>query len=220
MYGKTTPTRVNKLLTPNPLKIKMRQRSFILLRYQSPSSKRSTIPTNDNQEEIMLLSPHTPLLVTAVCLVCCWSANTAFAFSPPATTVKHSREHHIITSTSLHHSINRRSVFTIVPVATFATLLIPPGHNEEQYHAHADEPNNMYYKSKADEEDPLAVFGRSLQQSITTDSNNGVQQPDSNREEVDTTVTEQQQSLPQGGDLGRALMEKQQQRRIDPRTHG
>jgi len=168
----------------------------------------------------MLLSPHTPLLVAAVCLVY-WSANTAFAFSSPAT-VKHSREHHnnINTSTSLYHSINRRSVFTIVPVATFTTLLIPPGHNEEQYRAHADEPNNMYYKSKADEEDPLAVFGRSLQQSITTDSNNGVQQPDSSKEGVDTSVTEEQQSLPQGGDLGRALMEKQQERRIDPRTHG
>ena len=79
----------------------------------------------------------------------------------------------------------------IVPVATFTTLLIPPGQNEEQYHAaHADEPNNMHYKSKADEEDPLAVFGRSLQQSITTDGNNGVQQPDSSKEGADTTVTE------------------------------
>ena len=79
----------------------------------------------------------------------------------------------------------------------------------------------MHYKSKADEEDPLAVFGRSLQQSITTDGNNGgVQQPDSSKEGADTTVTEEQQSLPQGGDLGRALMEKQQERRIDPRTHG
>lgn len=97
---------------------------------------------------------------------------------------------------------------------------MPPGNNEEQYRAHADEPNNMHYKSKADEEDPLAVFGRSLQHSITTDSNNGVQQLDSSKEGVDTSVTEEQQSLPQGGDLGRALMEKQQERRIDPRTHG
>lgn len=177
-----------------------------------------------------------PLIVAVICLGH-WSTNTASAFSSPATAnVKHSSASSEHTSTSLHHSLNRRSVFTIVPTAaaitTFATLFVPPEGGDdnptnEQYRAHADEPNNLYYKSKADEEDPLAVFGRSLQQSSIIDapsiSADG-KESDLKKEGVDASksneVTGQQLLLPPGGDLGKALMEKQQQRRIDPRTHG
>ncbi len=150
------------------------------------------------------------------------SANTAFAFSPSAN-VKHSSTASEHIPTSLHYSLNRRSVFTIVPTAaatTFATLFIPPG---EKYLANADEPNNLYYKSKADEEDPLAVFGRSLQQSIIdTNTSADGKESDLNKDGANASKDEVagQQLSPPGGDLGRALMEKQQQRRIDPRTHG
>ena len=169
----------------------------------------------------MLFTHHAPLLATVACLGCFLSFSaitTAFAFSPVAN-VKNNMS---TTSTSLHYSINRRAVFTVVPVATtsaFATFFIPPsGDYDGQYLARADEPNNVYYKSKADEEDPLAVFGRSLQQSIptsTTDAQQkGVEQSNNNNK-----VTEE--LLPGGGgDLGKALLEKQKERRIDPRTHG
>mmetsp|Transcript_22097 Transcript_22097/g.34704 ORF Transcript_22097/g.34704 Transcript_22097/m.34704 type:complete len:186 (-) Transcript_22097:1020-1577(-) len=185
----------------------------------------------------MMLFYRAPLIATVVCLGHYWSANTtAFAFSPPHHVKHPSASEH--TPTSLHYSLNRRSVFTIVPTTaaftTFSSLFIPPGGDDddttttEQYRAHADEPNNLYYKSKADEEDPLAVFGRSLQQSITdTSTNTSVdgKESDLNRDGVDASKNnevagQQQQLLPPGGDLGRALMEKQQQRRIDPRTHG
>ena len=159
------------------------------------------------------------LLATVVaCLRC-----AAFAFSSPLAAVKHSSANQMsTTSTSLHYSINRRAVFTVIPVATtsaFATLLIPPpGDYDGQYHARADEPNNVYYKSKADEEDPLAVFGRSLQQSIPTTSSTDAQQHGVEQSNNNNKVTEELQ--PGGGDLGKALLEKQKERRIDPRTHG
>mmetsp|Transcript_7292 Transcript_7292/g.10648 ORF Transcript_7292/g.10648 Transcript_7292/m.10648 type:complete len:177 (+) Transcript_7292:78-608(+) len=176
----------------------------------------------------MMLSCRAPLIATVVCLGH-WSANTAFAFSPA--NVKHSSASSEHTSTSLHYSRNRRSLFTIVPTAavtTFATLFIPPGGDgttttNKQYRAYADEPNNLYYKSKADEDDPLAVFGRSLQQSIIdAPSSNDSKESDPNKDGADAPKSEVtgQQFLQPGGDLGRALMEKQQQRRIDPRTHG
>ena len=167
-----------------------------------------------------MLFTHAPLLATVACLGCLsFSAITAFAFSfRPASAVKHSSANQMSTSTSLHYSINRRAVFTtVVPVATFATLFIPPLATNEKYHARADEPNNVYYKSKADEdEDPLAVFGRSLQQSIPT-STTDAQQQQQGVEQSNNKVTEE---LPTGGDLGKALLEKQKERRIDPRTHG
>lgn len=168
-----------------------------------------------------------PLIAAVICLGH-GSANTILAFSS-STNVKHSSAASEHTPTSLHYSLNRRSVFTIVPTAavtTFAALFIPPGDatTNEQYRAYADEPNNLYYKSKADEEDPLAVFGRSLQQSIIdTPSSADGKESNLNKDGADASKDEvagQQQLVPPGGDLGRALMEKQQQRRIDPRTHG
>ena len=178
-----------------------------------------------------MLFTHAPLLATVACLHCLSfsAAITAFAFSsrPAASAVKHSSANHIMstTSTSLHYSINRRAVFTVVPVATFATLFIPLGDDatNEKYRALADEPNNVYYKSKADEEDPLAVFGRSLQQSIptsTTDGNNDAQQQQGIEEQSNNNNKVTEELLPGGGDLGKALLEKQKERRIDPRTHG
>jgi hypothetical protein len=177
----------------------------------------------------MMLFTHAPLLATVACLGYClhFSAITAFAFSSRPAAVKHSYANHNMstTSTSLHYSINRRAVFTVVPVATFATLFIPSLGDDAtnmQYHARADEPNNVFYKSKADEEDPLAVFGRSLQQSIPTSTTDAQQQQRRQQqgieEQSNNKVTEE--LLPGGGDLGKALLEKQKERRIDPRTHG
>ena len=173
-----------------------------------------------------MLFNHAPLLATVACLHCLsFSAITAFAFSsPPASAIKHFTANHMsTTSTSLHYSINRRAVFTVVPVATFATLFIPSGDDATnmQYHARADEPNNVYYKSKADEEDPLAVFGRSLQQSIPTSTTDAQQQQGIEEQSNNNNNKVTEELLPGGGgDLGKALLEKQKERRIDPRTHG
>lgn len=95
--------------------------------------------------------------------------------------------------------------------------------------AHADEPMNIYYKSKADEdEDPLAVFGRSLstisQPTMTTETNFIVNDQDTFKTEESerSTTTTTTTQAPHPADLSRALQEKQQsqKRRIDPRTHG
>jgi len=184
---------------------------------------------------MMLQIPSNALLAGVACLVVYWPANT-FAFSPPPPLsaakwhpATSELPHHHSTSSSLSsYAQNRRSVFNnifIIPSVTAATILtIPPLGDEQVYQARADEPNNIYYKSKADEEDPLAVFGRSLQQQsiITTTDYVQQQQPDSNKQGVkggsESKATEKV-FLP-AGDLGIALQEKQQQRRIDPRTHG
>ena len=86
----------------------------------------------------------------------------------------------------------------------------------------ADEPMNIYYKSKADEEDPLAVFGRSLSSqtmTITTDNDDNNKGEGESKEELGQSLS--LPPLPQA-DLSKALQEKQQsqKRRIDPRTHG
>ena len=91
--------------------------------------------------------------------------------------------------------------------------------------ASADEPNNMYYKSKADIEDPLVVFGKSLENmnSGSNDSSSSVVDSLSFNDITLPTSKEASSSPPiMEGDLGRALKEKKdsQKRAVDPRTHG
>ena len=169
----------------------------------------------------MELSNH---LIIAGGLVCCLLSNigtvTAFLLINPSSIGKT-----IITSRDSYHSStvlfstptennNRRRQFLVSSIIA-APILIGRG-------AWADEPMNIYYKSKADEEDPLAVFGRSLSQSktyITNDDNDeGI-----NNKGVDGSKKELKESSfspPPQADLTKALQEKSQQRRIDPRTHG
>ncbi|KAL9186031.1 hypothetical protein ACHAXT_005269 [Thalassiosira profunda] len=93
--------------------------------------------------------------------------------------------------------------------------------------AGADEPSNLYYKSKADEEDPLAVFGKSLQ-SAGVDSGAGGSSKEGSGgaplslSDIALPSSAEAPSAEGGGDLNRALKEKKdsQKRQIDPRTHG
>ena len=97
--------------------------------------------------------------------------------------------------------------------------------------ASADEPNNIYYKSKADIEDPLVVFGKSLE-NMNSGSNDSSSSNNSRSSVADSlsfndialpTSNEASSSPPiMEGDLGKALKEKKdsQKRAVDPRTHG
>ena len=127
------------------------------------------------------------------------------------------------------HQYNRQSnVFTSrrsfvsSSVTIASTILYHPNHN-----ANADELNNLHYKSKADgDEDPLAVFGKSLE-NMGTDSANGSDVSSTK----DTSLSFNDISLPQSTDdissqpppdLNKALKERKdsQKRSVDPRTHG
>lgn len=98
--------------------------------------------------------------------------------------------------------------------------------------ASADEPNNVYYKSKADIEDPLVVFGKSLE-NMNSGSNDSSSSSNSSSSSVADSLSFSDIALPTSkeasssppimeGDLGRALKEKKdsQKRAVDPRTHG
>jgi hypothetical protein len=163
-------------------------------------------------------------LIIAGGLVCCLLSNigtvTAFLLINPSSigkTIITRDSYHsstVLFSTPTENNNNRRRQFLVSSIIT-APILMGRG-------AWADEPNNIYYKSKADEEDPLAVFGRSLSQSktyITNDDND----EGSNNKGVDGSKKELKEtsfSPPPQADLTKALQEKSQQRRIDPRTHG
>ena len=99
--------------------------------------------------------------------------------------------------------------------------------------ASADEPNNVYYKSKADIEDPLVVFGKSLE-NMNSGSNDSSSSSNNSSSSVADSLSFSDIALPTSkeasssrtpimeGDLGRALKEKKdsQKRAVDPRTHG
>ena len=99
--------------------------------------------------------------------------------------------------------------------------------------ASADEPNNVYYKSKADIEDPLVVFGKSLE-NMNSGSNDSSRSNNSSSSSIAGSLSFSDIALPTSkeasssrtpimeGDLGRALKEKKdsQKRAVDPRTHG
>mmetsp|Transcript_10227 Transcript_10227/g.15475 ORF Transcript_10227/g.15475 Transcript_10227/m.15475 type:complete len:170 (-) Transcript_10227:59-568(-) len=129
-----------------------------------------------------------------------------------------------------------RKQFTSIASSAIATILLlhPVIHPQS---ANADEPSNLYYKSKADIEDPLVVFGKSLQNLNVVDS------PESSSSSITGSTSSDNASLSfsdialpdassespssptnnmGGGDLNNALQEKKDslKRQVDPRTHG
>lgn len=131
--------------------------------------------------------------------------------------------------TKLVPMLDRRSFLSAFTYTVSAITII----NYNPQNVHADEPSNLYYKSKADEEDPLVVFGKSLKNlnidssspdsnssggsSITTKSFSDISLPS---ESTDASSVSQPMGV--GGDLTNVLKEKKdsQKRSVDPRTHG
>ena len=131
--------------------------------------------------------------------------------------------------TKLVPMLDRRS-FLSAFTYTVSTIAII---NYNPQNVHADEPSNLYYKSKADEEDPLVVFGKSLEKlnidSSSPDSNSSGGSsiaPKSFRDislpSESTDASSVSQPMGVGGDLTNVLKEKKdsQKRSVDPRTHG
>ncbi|KAL3777210.1 hypothetical protein HJC23_013755 [Cyclotella cryptica] len=107
----------------------------------------------------------------------------------------------------------RRAILSILGGSVLSPLL-----------TNADEPSNLYYKSKADEEDPIAVFGKTLQDmSFENTAGNDVNK-DGPSSFSDIALPSYLPPATEGGagDLNKALLEKklEQKRRVDPRTHG
>ena len=131
--------------------------------------------------------------------------------------------------TKLVPMLDRRSFLSAFTYTVSAITII----NYNPQNVHADEPSNLYYKSKADEEDPLVVFGKSLE-NLNIDSSS----PDSNSSggssiapksfsdislpSESTDASSVSQPMGVGGDLTNVLKEKKdsQKRSVDPRTHG
>mmetsp|Transcript_20520 Transcript_20520/g.37017 ORF Transcript_20520/g.37017 Transcript_20520/m.37017 type:complete len:213 (-) Transcript_20520:505-1143(-) len=120
-----------------------------------------------------------------------------------------------------------RKRFSSIASSAVAAILYPT-HPQS---ANADDPSNLYYKSKADEEDPLAVFGKSLQNmsvdfsSTPETSTKGADAPLSFNDIVLPTSS-QSDTIPStspmgGGDLNKALQVKKesQKRSVNPLTH-
>jgi len=114
---------------------------------------------------------------------------------------------------------NRRS-FVSSSSVTIASTILP------NLNANADELNNLHYKSKADgDDDPLVVFGKSLE-----DGTNSSNSSDVSSSTKDTSLSFSDISLPSTDDaisspppdLSKALKERKdsQKRSVDPRTHG
>ncbi|KAL7477900.1 hypothetical protein ACHAW6_003685 [Cyclotella cf. meneghiniana] len=106
----------------------------------------------------------------------------------------------------------RRTILSILGVALLSPVV-----------AKADEPSNLHYKSRADEDDPLVVFGKTLQdmslESMTSNEGNKDGVPSFSDVALPSFLP---QGTDGGGDLNKALQEKkvEQKRRVDPRTHG
>jgi len=129
---------------------------------------------------------------------------------------------------NIHQCDNKQSnVFTsrrsfVSSSITIASTILP------NLNANADELNNLHYKSKADGgEDPLVVFGKSLE-NMGADSTND--SAGSNTKDA-SSLSFSDISLPQSTDdtmsspppdLNKALKERKdsQKRSVDPRTHG
>ena len=89
--------------------------------------------------------------------------------------------------------------------------------------SNADEPSTIQIKSQADLEDPLAAFGKSLQE-MTFDNPTGgeVSKEEESSSFRGSAVPSSASGESAGGDLGKAIeqIKLEQKRRIDPRTHG
>jgi hypothetical protein len=86
----------------------------------------------------------------------------------------------------------------------------------------ADEPSNISYKSPADQEDPLAVFDKSLQNMSFDSSDTGEKSGSASFSDITLPSSLPQVAEEGGGDLSKAIEESKlkQKRRVDPRTHG
>jgi hypothetical protein len=86
----------------------------------------------------------------------------------------------------------------------------------------ADEPSNVQIKSQADDEDPIAVFGQSLQDMNFDNSPSGFMSTHDSPSFSDILLPSSSPEVIGKGDLGEALEQKkrEQKRRIDPMTHG
>ena len=141
--------------------------------------------------------------------------------------------------------VSRRQSITL-SIATILSSATSVAITTQQQPAHADEPNNLYYKAKADEEDPLAVFSKSLQSMSSSSSStldNTTERSGASSTSASSTSTTNSDSgasslsfsdiaLPSSGDdsgsssgagdLGMALQQKKEEQkgRVDPRTHG
>ena len=84
----------------------------------------------------------------------------------------------------------------------------------------ADEPSNVQVKSKADEEDPIAAFGRSLQD-MSFDSTAIEKASDKGSPSYsDISLPSSLPKTNEGGDLSQAIQQMKDKKRVDPRTHG
>jgi hypothetical protein len=106
----------------------------------------------------------------------------------------------------------RRTILSILGVALLSPVV-----------SKADEPSNFHYKSRADEDDPLVVFGKTLQDMSfeNTASNDGNKDEPPSFSDV-ALPSFLPQATEEGGDLNKTLQDKklEQKRRVDPRTHG
>ena len=89
--------------------------------------------------------------------------------------------------------------------------------------SNADEPSTIRIKSQSDLEDPLAAFGKSLQEmTFDNPSSGGISKEDPSSFSGSAVPSSSSSGDSVGGDLGKAIeqMKLEQKRRIDPRTHG
>ena len=124
-----------------------------------------------------------------------------------------------------HDGVSREDFVSLISSTLFSTMLLPVNPQS----ANADEPT--IYKSKADEEDPLVVFGKSLENmnldpSSSSSTSSGGDVKGGSLSFGGIALPSDASSTPpqmgDGGDLGNALKERKesQKRAIDPRTHG
>jgi hypothetical protein len=111
-------------------------------------------------------------------------------------------------------AITRRKVLASMALSS----LVP-------YMCYADEPSNII-KSQADAEDPIAVFGKSLQNmnfdNNESDSSSSKPSPSFDDVSFPYSTPNSDNGSAGGGDLNRAIQQikMEQKRRVDPMTHG
>ncbi|KAL7533269.1 hypothetical protein ACHAWF_004433 [Thalassiosira exigua] len=130
---------------------------------------------------------------------------------------------------TVHSAVGRRRFASSVATATFASVLAAASTSGPRS-AGADEPANLYYKSKADGvSDPLVVFSKSLENMNVDSDSEGKDGQKSDASSFSlgdiafpTDSSDTSPTSDTGGGLNDALREKMesQKRVIDPRTHG
>mmetsp|Transcript_27526 Transcript_27526/g.66228 ORF Transcript_27526/g.66228 Transcript_27526/m.66228 type:complete len:257 (+) Transcript_27526:46-816(+) len=143
-------------------------------------------------------------------------------------------------SSSSPSSRTRRNFASIASAALSAALLLQCDDVLPGGVANADKPSDLYYRSKADDEDPLVVFGKSLENMGVVDpsASGGTAGANDRDDARQSSLSFDDIAIPSpsspsqsedassqilgGGDLNGALREKRESRNraIDPRTHG